>query len=189
MFARKYAILVLLLAIATLVTNSAAFSVDQGMFRLYVGEDNHFFSLAIKDPLSGTYYRIGTGNDIDVSRLNASLGKTTNSENTASPSLKISHLRVGERTQAGAGAPCVAYYSLKVQVANTYSEKKTVYVQGVQLTIDPNSKATVTIDHYWQCQRENIDGNFNVILSEDADGFTILDQRVLPSNFETGYEQ
>lgn len=149
-----------------LAVPASAFTIDQGAFRLSV-YDYGAFSLAVKDPVSDTYYRIASGGNLDIARLNASLKPAPPQK--AVSGIAISGIKLVEEEVAwGAGAPCHSILTVLVQVTNNNTEAKTVYVSGNPLTVNANSDATITIQT-WPCLGP-------IVVSSDPAGFHILDR-------------
>jgi len=151
-----------------MINSAAAFNIDQGILRLSV-EDNGYFSLAIKDPASGTYYRIATGDGLDISRLNASTKAIAGKKSGC----RISGVKLLSVSYAGSGAPCYKISSVAVQIANEDPIPQTVYVLGKSATVAANSQASVSSDGYWPCLGP-------IILSSDSAAFNVLDSYSFP---------
>lgn len=154
-----------LVLLALLLVSADAFVVT-GNFSVDVNPDGTY-QLAVKYP-SGIYYRIGSGNDLNVATLNNSLA--TSAKGTKS--FLVLNLIKFEAEKDIPGVQWGTHSTTNVQVANTYNTEKTVYVNGRSLTIPPDSKNQITIDLDWSYSL--------VILSTDPNGFDILDSYPVP---------
>jgi hypothetical protein len=156
-----------------MLNNAAAFTIDQGSFRLNVYSQGSF-SLAVKDPVSGTYYQIATGKGLDISRLNSSL---VPSQPQGKPKCFISGVKLLKTEQAGAGAPCYKIASIEAQVTNKESSPQTVYILGFTLKMAGNSQTSVKEEYFWPCAGP-------IVLSTDSSGFNVIDQYEFPHSLD-----
>jgi len=163
MKSKKYLAATVLLLVLMMAVSGSSYVINEGRLKLSVGDNGHF-TLSVKD-VSGSYYQIAQGKELDTYRLNATLELGVPSGQGSE--FKITGARLIDKKMAGAGAPCWWIFTAQVQVTNNGYATKTVYVQGQSLTIKSKARETITIQHL-PCAG-------NIILSSDPQGFNKID--------------